>query len=42
MSTDTEVLSKKHAEMQTLVKIGRAAIPKLLEILETRRGPGVG
>jgi len=35
MSTDTEVLSKKHAEMQTLVKIGRAAIPKLLEILET-------
>jgi HEAT repeat protein len=35
MSTDTQVLSKKHSEMQTLVQIGNAAIAKLLEILET-------
>ena len=35
MSTDGQVLSKKHAEMEALVKIGNAAIPRLLEILET-------
>lgn len=35
MSTDGPVLSKKNSEMQALVEIGSAAVPKLLEIIET-------